>query len=87
MRGFSTVAYALANFLDTRQKCWPKRGKTKNDTSETDFKNNFPNAAVRNARLFNRGLCLGKTFLTRGKSVGQNEAKRSKKDCEGAVRR
>ena len=34
------------------------------------FKNNFPNAAVGNARLFNRGLCLG------GKSVGQNEAKR-----------
>ena len=39
------------------------------------LKNNFPNAVVGNARLFNRGQTL-ETFLKRHESVGQNTAKR-----------
>ena len=41
------------------RKCWPKQGKT-NGMYPKRFKNNFPNAGVGNARLFNRGLGFGK---------------------------
>ena len=54
-RGFSTVAYALANFL-TRHESVGQNTAKRRMIRPKRFKSNFPNAVVGNARLFNRGL-------------------------------
>ena len=58
-RGFSTVAYAWQTFLKRHESVGQNEAKRRMIRPKR-FKNNFPNAAVGNARLFNRGLCLGK---------------------------